>query len=65
MVWYRDRYCALGKLFLHYNVATAPTYFYEAVCCQDGAHLFARKDSKLTQMPPRLGLQKSHHEDVV
>ena len=26
---------------------------------------FAREDSKFTQMPPRLGLRKSHHEDVV
>ncbi len=31
MVWDRDRYCALGKSLLHYDVAAAPAQFDEAI----------------------------------
>jgi hypothetical protein len=42
MVWDRNRYCALGKFFLHDDVATAATDFYEAMRCQNRAYLSAR-----------------------
>ncbi len=45
MVWDRNRYCALGKFFLHDDVATATTYFYEAMRCQDRTYFFARENS--------------------
>lgn len=64
MIWDRNRYCALWKSLLHHDVATASADFDEAMPRKNRTYLFAGKNSKPTQMPPRLGLRKSRREDV-
>lgn len=53
MVRYGNRYRSLRQFLLHDNVAAASTNLQEAMSGQDRANLFAVKDAKPTQTPPR------------